>query len=237
MIPAFCYHHGMLNLLFDLDGTLYDFKATEKIALTIVLNTYGLENDRKTYDLYQEGNHYLWDEYEKGNISQSVINDRRFQMLFDRTGTKADGKEAGELYVEHLSRNGILLPGAKEFLDWLAARKDLFKAYIITNGIPKTQHGRLRTSDTYGYYEKIFISGEMGTQKPDKAFFDQVLEQAAIEKEDSIVIGDTEKSDIQGAINAGIRSIYINFEGKRSDMANYSVSSYDELEKLLLDLV
>lgn len=228
----------MLNLLFDLDGTLYDFKATEKIALTATLEHYGLKNDEETYALYQEGNHYLWDQYEKGNIAQSVINIERFRLLFDKTGIDTSlAEEAGRMYILHLSRHGIMLEGARDFLDRLRERGSDFRLYIITNGIPETQYGRLRDSNTLDYYEKIFISGEMGVQKPDKAFFDQVLRQAGIERQDSIVIGDMEKSDIRGALNSGIRSIYINFKGEKSTIATYNVSSYDELFRLLENLV
>ena len=226
----------MTNLLFDLDGTLYDFKATEKIALGVVFSHYGITFNEENFALYEKGNHYLWDQYEKGGITQDYINHERFNMLFKALGINADGIEAGEMYTDNLAKNGILLPGALEFLNWLDTQKESYTSYIITNGIPKTQHGRLDNSNTRHFYRDIFISGEMGVQKPHKAFFDKVFLTAGITAEDSIVIGDTEKSDIQGAVNSGIRSIYINFNGEKSDLATWSVSSFDELKSLLLDL-
>lgn len=226
----------MTNLLFDLDGTLYDFKATERIALGVVFDHYGIRYTPENYALYEEGNHQLWDRYEKGGITQDFINSERFNMLFGRLGIDADGLEAGEMYVDNLAANGILLPGALEFLEWLDTQDESYRSYIITNGIPKTQHGRLDNSGTRHFYEKVFISGEMGVQKPSVAFFDKVLAEAGVDRDSCIVVGDTEKSDIQGAVNAGIRSIYINFEGRKSDIATWSVSSFDELKSLLLDL-
>ena len=226
----------MTNLLFDLDGTLYDFKATERIALGVVFKHYGIEFNTENYELYEKGNHYLWDQYEKGGITQDYINTERFNMLFKALGINADGNEAGDMYVDNLAQNGILLPGALEFLNWLDTQKDSYTSYIITNGIPKTQHGRLDNSGTGHFYRMVFISGEMGVQKPDIAFFNKVLSDAGITRESSIVIGDTEKSDIRGAVNAGIRSIYINFKGEKSEIANWSVGSFDELRSLLLDI-
>ena len=226
----------MTNLLFDLDGTLYDFKATEKIALGVVFDHYGITFNDENFALYEKGNHYLWDLYEKGGITQDFINTERFNMLFKALGVNGSGDEAGEMYVDNLAQNGILLPGALEFLKWLDTEKEAYTPYIITNGIPKTQHGRLSNSNTEHFYRGIFISGEMGVQKPHKAFFDKVFETAGITADDSIVIGDTEKSDIQGAVNSGIRSIYINFKGEKSKIATWNVASFDELKSLLLDL-
>ena len=74
-------------------------------------------------------------------------------------------------------------------------------------------------------------------QKPDPGFFRRVLERIGIERNQAIVIGDSERSDIQGACNAGIESIYISFEGRRSEKADHSVASYDELRMLLDDIV
>ena len=226
----------MTNLLFDLDGTLYDFKATERIALKVVFDHYGIEFTEENFQTYEKGNHYLWDLYEKGGITQDYINSERFNMLFKALGINADGAEAGEMYVDNLAMNGILLPGALEFLEWIDTQKERYTSYIITNGIPKTQHGRLENSNTGHFYRDIFISGEMGVQKPHREFFDMVFAKAGIDADSSIVIGDTEKSDIKGAQNSGIRSIYLNFNGEKSDIATWNASSFDELKSLLLDL-
>ncbi len=216
----------MLNLLFDADGTLYDFEATENISLRKVFHRYGIPYSCENVRLYHEKNMRLWDLYEKGEICQDVIISRRFEDLFSCLGIAADAAGAGNYYVDTLAENGILIPGARAFLDALCTRH---RMYIITNGIAKTQHGRIKGTDTEKYFEKIYISTEMGIQKPDKAFFDFVLSDSSLEKNRSIVIGDSAKSDIQGAVNAGLRSIYISFSGKVCPLATANASSYDEI--------
>ena len=216
----------MLNLLFDADGTLYDFKATEHISLKKVFEHYEIAYDEHNIALYHEKNSRLWDLYEKGEIEQSVIAWKRFEDFFSALGVGLDAKEAGELYTTYLAENGIMIDGAIDLLEKLYAKHNL---YIITNGIAKTQHGRIDGTGTRKYYKRIFISTEMGVQKPDKAFFDMVIKEAGLDKRNTIVIGDSEKSDIKGACNAGLRSIFISFSGQKSMNADYSVSSYDEL--------
>ena len=216
----------MLNLLFDADGTLYDFKATENIALGMVFDHYGIDYNKENIDIYHDRNSRLWEMYEKGEIRQDTIAWKRFEDFFSEIGKEADAHEAGNYYIDRLTENGIMIDGAIALLEKLYGKHRL---YIITNGIAKTQHGRIDGTDTRKYYERIFISTEMGVQKPDRAFFDMVLKETGIDKRRTLVIGDSEKSDILGAANSGMRSIFISFKGERSDLATASVSSYAEL--------
>jgi FMN phosphatase YigB (HAD superfamily) len=80
--------------------------------------------------------------------------------------------------------------------------------YIISNGIKEVQDNRLLISGIKPYFKKIFISEEMGYVKPEKEFFDLVLKEAKLNKDECIVIGDSLSSDIQGAINSNIDYIY-----------------------------
>lgn len=216
-------------LLFDADGTLYDFAASADLSLRKVFNKNGIAYTEQTIELYEEGNKWCWESYEKGTLTQEELKTKRFQLMFDKLQLHQDAMMAGEDYVEFLAQEGIMIPGAIEFLE---AIKHMDKA-IITNGIAKTQHGRFEKTDTKKYFSHIFISQEMNKQKPDKAFFDEVLEKIGKKAEECLVIGDSEKSDIKGAVNAGIDSVFISFKGQKSDLATYNVSSFDELLSLI----
>ena len=216
-------------LLFDADGTLYDFASSAQISLRKVFEKNSIAFTQENYELYEIGNKYCWECYEKGTLSQEDLKTKRFQLLFDRLSLHQSAFVAGEDYVQYLSEEGIMLPGALDFLEDI---KDMDMA-IVTNGIAKTQHGRFEKTDTKKYFKHIFISQEMRKQKPDKAFFDEVLNTIDKKPEECLVIGDSEKSDIKGAINAGIDSVYISFSGSKSDLATYNVSSYKELKDLI----
>lgn len=219
-------------LLFDADGTLYDFAASAEISLKKVFEKNGIAFTSENFEKYEIGNKYCWECYEKGTLTQEELKTKRFQLLFDLFSLNQSAFVAGEDYVQYLSEEGIMLPGALEFLEHT---KDRDMA-IITNGIAKTQHGRFEKTDTKKYFKHIFISQEMRKQKPDKAFFDEVLKTIGKKPEECLVIGDSEKSDIKGAVNANIDSVYISFNGSKSDLATYNVSSFEELEKLLSNL-
>ena len=221
------------HLLFDADGTLYDFKATEDIALSTLFGKLSIPYNEEFISIYHNANRSCWDAYEEGELTMNALRSERFRRFFNLISLKHDPVEAGEDYVRLLGNAGIMIDGAVDFLEKLSPD---FHKYIITNGIADTQHMRFRGTDTEKYFDKIYISEELGVQKPEAEFFNLVLDDIGISRDRAIVIGDSEKSDIRGARNAGIESIFISFDGRASDLADHSVSSYEELLALLDDI-
>lgn len=222
-----------MYLLFDADQTIWDFLATERISLKALFAYFSLPDTKETKDAYEGGNKWCWDEFEKGNISLEELERIRMELFFKNLGRRdLDASKAAELYATLLSENGIMLPGAREMLESLSS----IPKSLVTNGIAKVQRGRLRDTDTEKYFQHIFISQEMGVQKPKKEFFSAVLKTIGKDKDECIVIGDSEKSDIEGACNSGIRSIYFSPKGNISPKATWSVSSFGEMTNLILSL-
>lgn len=216
-------------LLFDADGTLYDFGKTEKIALSTLFSRYDLAYSNDNIEAYHKANDYCWREYEKGLMTQAYLKGYRFTRFLKSIGSAIDGVKMGYDFLTLLAENGIMLDGAVDFLESINNRGKS----MITNGIAVVQRGRINGTNTQGYFDNLFISEEMGVHKPNKDYFDMVLSELKMSPDECLVIGDSENSDIQGAINAGIDSVYISFTGLKSDKATYSVSSYEELYELL----
>ena len=88
------------------------------------------------------------------------------------------------------------------------------------------------------YFKKVFISEEVGAQKPSEAFFERVA--GAIpdyDKDKAVIIGDSLTADIQGGINAGIDTIWMNLAAKENRTAikpTVEVRSYAELLEFLV---
>lgn len=222
-----------MYLLFDADQTIWDFLETERISLKALFDHLSLPDTKETKDAYEVGNLWCWDQFEKGNITLDQLEIMRMELFFKNLGRPdLDAEEAADLYATLLSENGIMLDGAREMLDSLS---DIPKS-LVTNGIAKVQRGRLRDTDTEKYFQHIFISQEMGVQKPKKEFFDIVLKTINRDKDECIVIGDSEKSDIQGAVDSSIKSIFFSPVGKKSPRATWTVSSYSEMIELIRSL-
>ncbi len=219
----------MKYLLFDADETLWNFKVTEEIGLRKLFSSFHMEYDEKTIEDYEVGNRACWKAYEDGTLDLDTLEVKRWDLFFKRRGLDYSPLEAALLFRNLLAHNGILLDGASLFLESIKERPKS----LVTNGIASIQRQRLKDTGIEKYFDNIYISSEIGFHKPQKELFEFILTNLGKEKDECIMIGDSENSDIMGAVNAGMESIYLNFDGKKSDKATYSVSSYKELENLI----
>ena len=214
--------------LFDSDDTLLDFKASEREAIYRAFETAGLPFDEDKRAVYSEINHSLWKALERGETTTDELLCERFRRFFERYGYAYDPKAMNDLYFNCLSDTSFTMEGAVEILEYLYGRYELD---IITNGVGYIQTARLDNADIRKYIKHLFISGEIGISKPHKGFFDYVL--GHIDEKDKskiLVVGDSLTSDIKGAVDAGLDSVYI---GQGESQATYSVSNILELKKLL----
>ncbi len=220
----------MRYLLFDADQTIWDFNATEKIGLETVFSSFFIPMSKEMIDAYMAGNLLCWRDYEDGRLTLDELEVKRWRLFFERIG-KEDGNAEGAafLFKEALAHNGILLPGAEEFLTSISERPKS----LVTNGIASIQRQRLKDTGCGRHFENIFISSEIGYHKPQKELFAYVLKSLGKNAGECVMIGDSIHSDIEGAAGAGIESIYLNFEGRKAEEATWSVSSYDELRALI----
>ncbi len=216
------------TILFDSDDTLLDFKASEKQAIYRAFEIAGLPFDEEIRAVYSGINHGLWKALERGETTTEELLCERFRRLFERYGYDYDPKAMNDLYFRCLSETAFTMYGAVEMLEYLYGRYELD---IITNGVGYIQTARLDNADIRKYIKHLFISGEIGATKPDKAFFDHVLSRID-EKDKSkiLVIGDSLTSDIKGALDSGLDCVYI---GSSENQATYSVSSITELKNIL----
>ena len=224
------------TLLFDLDSTLWDFHSAENYALTKLLEQQGVEDVEAYIDVYVPMNRAMWRSLEKDEITREELVETRFAKLFDHFGFEKDGKELAADYEVLLSTQGQTYEGAEELLQ--ALQDAGYDLYAATNGITTIQKGRLSNSPIAKYFKKVFISEEVGAQKPSEAFFERVA--GAIpdyDKDKAVIIGDSLTADIQGGINAGIDTIWMNLAAKENKTAikpTVEVRSYAELLEFLV---
>lgn len=195
-------------LLFDADGTLLDFDRCEEKALRDTLRHYKIPADTKTVHLYHQINAALWEQFNRGEIDRPYLLHRRFEQLCEQLGRQDDPAQMNRYYMQQLSCHADLLEDAAEVCNILSKK---YKLYIITNGASLTQHGRFSVCPLTPLFQNLFISEDMGVQKPQKAYFDAVA--AAIPgfaPDRALVIGDSLSSDILGANQAGLDCCWYN---------------------------
>lgn len=227
----------MIKTVFlDLDDTLLDFHRSEAVAIAETLSGFGIEPTEAVKKRYSEINRGVWEQLELGNMTREEILVRRFELLFEELGVNVDGMEARRRYEWNLGGSYFYMAGAEKLLDEISKKYDL---YLMSNGTATVQDRRIAASGITKYFKGIFISEKVGYNKPSREFFDRCFAKIpSFKKEESIIVGDSLSSDIQGGINAGILTCHYNSRDEKKDgiTPNYTINTLEELPLLLAKL-
>ena len=222
-------------VLLDADNTLYDFDAAEHKALHKVLSDRGYTPDKETVEIYLGINTALWEAFARGEVEQEFLLVERFRRFVERMGGDHDPVQFNADYLQALSTNADLIPGAVEFCRHLAEMGCVLA--IVTNGAAIAQRGRFVRSGLGEYIPHLFISQELGVNKPDPLFFDHVCRNLDIaDRSEAVVVGDSLSSDILGGNRAGIDTVWYNPHRKPlygSARPTYTVADFAEIERMI----
>ena len=223
-------------LLLDLDDTILDFHKAERIALSKTFRDFGLEPAEDVLDLYHNINKWHWEQLELGVMTRDQVLVNRFGALFEKVGMTVDPAACAKSYESNLGIGHYFLPGAEEAVKRLSER---YRLFLVSNGTATVQHSRLTSAGLYPYFEQVFISQEIGYNKPDKAYFDRCFERIpGFAPEKALMVGDSLTSDIKGGINAGLKTVWVNPAHKNCGdiRPDYEIEGLSDLEGLLESL-
>lgn len=222
------------TLLFDADGTLLDFEAAEKKALEYTFHIHGYPFTETIRNRYLEMNAVLWKAYEDGELTRKEVIYTRFGSLFQELGIEDDGIAFEDGYQHQLGQGHDRIYHAMEVIQTFAQSHDL---YIVTNGVSATQYSRLQDAGLDPYFKKVFVSEEMGYRKPMIEYFDYCFSRIPnIQTSNTLIIGDSLTSDMQGGVNAGIDTCWYNPLEKENDkdiLITYEIKDLRELYNIV----
>ncbi len=199
-------------ILFDADGTLFDYDHAEGEALDALWSDAGLPPRGDLLTIYRRINSALWRRFEAGEATAAEIKEKRFRDLVDELGVDADPGRLSAGYLDHLSRQTRLVPGAEPLLESLRRTR---KLALITNGLSQVQRPRLERSPIGRHFEVLVISEEVGFAKPDGRIFAQALAlMGGPPKEEVLMVGDNLHADIEGAHRFGLATCWLNPGGR-----------------------
>ena len=216
-------------LLFDLDDTLLDFKAAERLALPKLFEAHQLPLTAQIEAVYREINTGLWQSLEEGLITRDLLMETRFGKTFEHFGHTVDGRALDAEYRGYLAESKVFVEGAFELIQILAPEYEL---YITSNGLAETQVKRLQVTGLAPYFKQVFVSENTGYQKPMKPFFDYVFERIPnFDPNKAMIIGDSYSADIIGGANAGIDTCWLNPFNKlpATIRPTYEIQKLDQL--------
>ncbi len=224
----------MIEFLFlDLDDTILDFHKAERIAIGKTVRQFGIEPTEEILSQYHTINRWHWEQLEKGVMTRDQVLEGRFGMLFSQLGVQVDAALCARIYEKNLSVGHYFLPGAEVAVDRLSKK---YRLFLASNGTASVQKGRMTSANLYRFFEKVFVSQEIGHNKPAKAYFDGCFAQIpGFDPRRAMIVGDSLSSDIQGGKNAGILTCWVNPDhAKSSDICpDYEIEALSQLEALL----
>lgn len=225
------------HIFFDLDRTLWDFDSNSMQTLKEIFNELSLESKISDFDefyrFYKSNNEKLWDLYRIGKLEKAILRYKRFSDVLIHFGITDDelARKIGDDYVYNGPYKKGLFPGTIEILEYL---KPKYPLYIITNGFKEVQEIKMKTADIAQYFDHVFISEDIGWQKPNVETFRYVLEQINAKPEDSLMIGDDMAVDIIGAKSAGIDGVFFNPQKeKHNEQPSFEIECLLELKEIL----
>jgi YjjG family noncanonical pyrimidine nucleotidase len=224
-------------LLFDLDHTLWDYETNSRESLSELyvefeLNQRGVD-EKKFLDTFYVVNNELWNLYDRGLLHRDVIRNERFHKILMALGVDDYNMslDLSHEYVTQSPKKKNLIEGCKETLAYLQPK---YPMVIVTNGFDEIQSTKLSSGGIEHYFKSIVTSARSGHKKPAKEIFEFALRENNASPHEAIMIGDNLMTDIAGATNAKIDTVFFNPNKVKHDTkVNYEIESLRELMNFL----
>ena len=227
----------MIKFIFlDLDDTILDFHRSEAVALAKTLQSLNVNPTEEVIKRYSEINLAHWKALERRELTREQVLTGRFRQLFEELGMNVSPNVAQSLYEKNLSESHFFIDGAPRLLMTLSRKYPL---YIASNGTTVVQQSRIASAGIGRYFKGIFLSQQLGADKPQIEFFERATGQIeGYNPNEAIILGDSLTSDIQGGINAGMHTCWFNpHRRERGDITpEFEIADLAEFDNVLQKL-
>lgn len=203
--------NNIQHIFFDLDHTLWDFEENSRNTLLSIISEqfpdFSSQQKMCFFEIYQKNNQMLWELYHQHKISKDELRLRRFSDTFTQIQVSQDPEIWSDLYLGRMPLQNQLLPETIETLDYLQHK---YSMSLITNGFAEVQRRKTHLSGIGKYFKEIFISEEIGFQKPHPDIFIHALQEMGVAANASVMVGDNFITDVKGGADAGLHAVWFN---------------------------
>lgn len=237
------------DIFLDFDDTLYDTRGNAVIALAETFEDFQLgryfDDPQLFYDDYWKTNIELWGLYAKGEISRDHLIIERFrhplcvsdELRMEHEKSASDFKDyclkISDVFLDHCASKPGVIEGAHELMDYLRTKD--YRLHMCSNGFHEVQYKKLEACGLSNHFDTIILSEDAGVNKPSPLFFEYALKQSGAKKTSTIMIGDNFQTDILGAKNSGLDTIFFNHwpEYPATEPVTYEVKALKDIMDIL----
>lgn len=231
-----------LNLIFDLDDTLYDLaEPFRRSHIDLFAEILG-EDCSELFRMSRVYSDEILELEKLGKIPSEDTFYHRIKRTYADVGIDMD-RELADRFEEKYRyyQKHITVPeGIKVMLDDCAEAG--FSMALLTNGKVKGQGNKIKALDMYRWFieDRIFISEVTGFIKPDLEVFRYAEEKLGLKPEEIWYVGDTYEADVLGAKRAGWNVIWYNHRKRQisteNNAADITVYTAEELNSAIKNL-
>lgn len=222
------------HIFFDLDHTLWDFETNSNKTFEYIFDKNNININFSDFkETYKPINAKYWKLFREDKVTKEELRYARLKEAFDILKFKTDNniiETLSEDYITYLSNYNKLFGGAIEILTYLQAK---YEMHIITNGFNEVQFRKLKNAKLLPFFNQIITSERVGVKKPNPKIFSYALNIANAKAKESIMIGDNFEADILGAKNAGMHTIFCEFNGEIATEKVISISNLMQIKNYL----
>lgn len=229
--------HPYKCVFFDLDHTLWDYECNAREMLQELHTSFDLAGKgigfEEFHQKFKTVNFNLWQLYDRGLINNDVIRHQRFKQVLEHFNAHEEKLNANlsEEYLYGCPKKAKLVPYAKEVLDYLS---EYYALTVVTNGFEEIQTVKLVSGNITHYFDHVITSQKAGYKKPSREIFDYALAVNNLECHEVIMVGDNLVTDIGGARNACIDTVFFNPEAVPHDEeVKHEIRCLSELQNIL----
>jgi len=201
-------------LLLDLDDTILAYGAQGpalwREMTALVAGELGVDAERVHGAVIEAGRRFWGDPERSARGRHDMRGSRRVLCLWAFRELGLPELAAAQLAdAFHDAREAGVhpLPGAVDALE--ALRRRGLPLVLVTNGGPELQRRKIERFDLAGFFDAIFVEGELGFGKPDPRVFRLALEAARAEPDHAWMVGDNLHADVAGAQAVGVTGIWM----------------------------
>ena len=220
------------GVIFDIDGTLYDYIANDKIAVKNLCK-YAKENlnveEEDFRRFYSEARQIVKERLTDGGARHS-------RVLFCQTVLELLGKnpfchvmEMYNVYWDTFLTNMKPFDGVVEFIRKLKNADK--KISICTDMTAHIQYRKIERLGLKNFIDCMVTSEETGLEKPSPVMFNLALKKLNVTANETAYFGDSLERDIEGAANVGIKPFWYigNRDVEETDIDCKKIRSYREV--------
>lgn len=226
--------NNIQDIFFDLDHTLWDFDKNSALAFEFLFKEEKIALGLQEFlHAYVPINSNYWELYRNNQISKESLRIGRLKDSFELLKLEMSPEiiqVLSEKYIQFLPNYNHLLEDTVEVLEYLQPK---YKLHIITNGFAEIQHHKLTNSKIASYFSTVTTSEEAGVKKPHRQIFEKAFQKSNALPENSLMIGDNYEADVQGAKNAGMKSVYFDYYRKNEILETLQIQKLKELFRFL----